>query len=65
LHRVLLQLWPSFLFSFFLLVRVPESLLVAVPFSAATGPPAGNRRRRDRHPKRGKKPSEGGKGRTR
>jgi hypothetical protein len=65
LDRVLVQLWPSFLFSFFLLVRVPESLLVAVPSSAATGPPAGNRRRRDRHPKRGKKPSEGGKGRTR
>jgi hypothetical protein len=65
LDRVLVQLWPSFLFSFFLLVRVPESLLVAVPSSAAAGPPAGNRRRRDRRPKRGKKPPEGGKGRSR
>ena len=65
LDRVLMQLWPSFLFSFFLLVRVPESLLVAGVPAVATGMPRGNRRRKERHPKRGKEPPAGGKGRTR
>lgn len=65
LDRVLVQLWPSFLFSFFLLVRVPESLLVAGAPAVTTGPPPGNRRRKERHPKRGKEPPAGGKGRSR
>ncbi len=65
LDRVLVQLWPMFLFSFFLLVRVPENLMVGERPAPAGGPPAGNRRRKERHPKRGKEPPAGGKGRTR
>lgn len=64
LDRVLVQLWPLFLFSFFLLVRVPESLMVAGRPAAAAGPSARNRRRKERHPKRGKELPVEGKGRA-
>lgn len=64
LDRVLLQLWPSFLFTFFLAARTPEFLLAAGQSIAAKGMPAGVRPGKKRNPKKGKDLPMRGEGRA-